>query len=137
MKLMVYFSDFFEINPDLLEEYGSFDVSLINDLPLFIDPFLLFNSSRKEYQVLHDNILRYLSFLREKAQGESISDGLLKAWYMFPEIKQNWFGFCKSGNEGSGLGKDFAVALHDNLNNLFSDFGRDHSEQPFREIMYH
>lgn len=84
MNLKVYFSDFFEINPSILEDYGAFDVSLINDLPLFIDPFLLFNSSKEEYQKLHENILNYLRFLREKAQDKSISKGLLKAWYMFP-----------------------------------------------------
>ncbi|RUS44572.1 hypothetical protein [Cohnella sp. AR92] len=125
MQLNVYFSDFFEVDPMILEEYGAFDVSLINDLPLFIDPFLLFNSDKKEYQLLHNGILKYLRFLRDKAQGGRISDGLLKAWYMFPEIKQNWFGFCKNGNGGSGLGRDFAIALHENLGNLFSSFGQE------------
>ena len=37
----IYFSDFFQVSPDILEKYGAFNVSLINDLPLFIDPFLL------------------------------------------------------------------------------------------------
>ena len=36
-KPRIYFSDFFNIDPDVLEEYGAFNVSLINDLPLFID----------------------------------------------------------------------------------------------------
>jgi hypothetical protein len=40
----IYFTDFFDIPPTLLEEYGAFNISLVNDLPLFIDPFLLFNS---------------------------------------------------------------------------------------------
>jgi len=39
MKL--YFSDFFEVSPEVIEKYGAFNPSLINDLPLFIDPFLL------------------------------------------------------------------------------------------------
>jgi hypothetical protein len=43
----LYFSDFFDIDCDLLEKYGVVDISLINDLPLFIDPFLLFNSKDK------------------------------------------------------------------------------------------
>ncbi len=42
--MKIYFSDFFEVLPALLEEYGAFNISLLNDLPLFIDPFLLFNS---------------------------------------------------------------------------------------------
>ena len=36
----IYFSDYFSVLPDTIEEYGAFDVSLINDLPLFVDPFL-------------------------------------------------------------------------------------------------
>ncbi|MED3685616.1 hypothetical protein P4530_21850 [Bacillus thuringiensis] len=125
MDVKVYFSDFFEVEPKVLEEYGAFDVSLINDLPLFIDPFLLFNSPKEEYQVLHENMVRYLGFLRDKAQEGTISLGLLKSWFMFPEIKQNWLGFSKSGNGGSGLGKGFAVALHSNLNSVLSNFGKE------------
>jgi len=45
MKL--YFSDFFEVSRSELEEHGAFDVSLLADLPLFIDPFLLFNSRKR------------------------------------------------------------------------------------------
>jgi hypothetical protein len=35
--------------------------------PLFVDPFLLFNSDKADYQELHREILRYLGFLRDKA----------------------------------------------------------------------
>ncbi|MGU9546368.1 hypothetical protein, partial [Bacillus cereus] len=78
----VYFSDFFNIDPRVVEDYGAFDVSLINDFPLFIDPFLLFNSSKEEYQELHKGIIKYLKFLRDKAKARKISEGLLKAWFM-------------------------------------------------------
>lgn len=46
----IYFSDYFRISPDAIDEYGAFNVSLVADLPLFIDPFLLFNSKKPEYQ---------------------------------------------------------------------------------------
>lgn len=39
-----FFSDTFGVDPKTLEAYGAFDISVINDLPLFIDPFLLFRS---------------------------------------------------------------------------------------------
>jgi hypothetical protein len=42
MKLC--FSDYFEVS----------------DPPLFIDPFLLFNSDKPEYRRLHDSIIDYL-----------------------------------------------------------------------------
>src|SRR5215212_1348802 len=89
----IYFSDFFDISPTLLEQYGAFDISLINDLPLFIDPFLLFNSENPVYQQLHNDIINYLRFLRDKSLVPGIRPGLLKAWYQFGEVKQNWLGF--------------------------------------------
>lgn len=48
-NIKVYFSDFFEIDEDIIEEYGAINISLINDLPLFIDPFLLFNSENPDF----------------------------------------------------------------------------------------
>jgi hypothetical protein len=107
----------------VLEEHGAVDVSLVTDLPLFIDPFLLFNSKRPEYRQLHDELIRYLVFLRDKADAGAVSDALLRAWYCFPEVKQTWLGFSVGGNRGSGLGIDFARALHENLHRLFSEFG--------------
>lgn len=45
--IAVYFSDYFGVNIDDIDEYGAINISLINDLPLFIDPFLLFNSEKE------------------------------------------------------------------------------------------
>lgn len=121
--MATFFTDFFDIDPAVLDAYGAFNVSLVNDLPLFVDPFLLFNSEKQEYQQLHQAIITYLIFLRDSASNSSISDGLLRSWYCFPEVAQNWLGFSVSGNSGRGLGIDFARSLHSNLNLLFSDFG--------------
>src|SRR2546425_258250 len=89
----IYFSDFFGVPQRVLERYGAFDISLVNDLPLFIDPFLLFNSRKQKYRRLHDHIIRYLSFLRDKSLEGHVQDGLLRARYTFKEICQNWLGF--------------------------------------------
>lgn len=118
-----FFSEYFEIDAKIVEDYGAFNISLVNDLPLFIDPFLLFNSEKENYVELHNEIIRYLIFLKVRATSTPIDEGLLRAWYCFPEIKQNWLGFSVSGNSGSGLGIDFARALHSNLHRLFPDFG--------------
>jgi hypothetical protein len=120
---VTFFSDRFGIDPIVLEEHGAVDVSLVTDLPLFIDPFLIFNSKRPEYRQLHDELIRYLVFLRDKANAGAVSDALLRAWYCFPEVKQTWLGFSAGGNRGSGLGIDFARALHENLHRLFPEFG--------------
>ncbi len=61
----IYFSDYFKVSPDAIDAYGAFNVSLVADLPLFIDPFLLFNSKKQEYRALHERIT-YLRFLRDK-----------------------------------------------------------------------
>jgi hypothetical protein len=123
-RVRIYFSDFFGIDPAVVEGYGAFDVSLINDLPLFIDPFLLFNSNKPEYQKLHDDIIEYVVFLRDRAV-ETVEPGLLKAWFTFPEVRQTWLGFSKVGNAGSGLGAKFAASLAKNLNMVVSDFGKE------------
>lgn len=121
----IYFSDYFDVAPEALEEYGAFNISLINDLPLFIDPFLLFNSKNPEYQKLHENMISYLQFARDKALAGEINQGLLRTWFTFSEVKQTWLGFSRVGNKGSGLGLDFAHALKDNLHTVFADFGRE------------
>ncbi len=121
----LYFSDFFEVSPEAVDRYGAFNVSLLADLPLFIDPFLLFNSRRPTYQHLHAQIVRYLKFLRAKSTKGHISPELLSAWYKFPEVKQTWLGFTLESNDGRGLGKEFAEALNSNLNTIFGRFGRE------------
>ncbi|MBU1566542.1 MAG: hypothetical protein KJ630_13060 [Proteobacteria bacterium] len=125
----IYFSDFFNINPAVLEENGTFNISLINDLPLFIDPFLLFNSKNENFKKLHDEIIEYVRFLREMAFAGEIKKGLLINWFFFPEVKQNWLGYSKTGNRGSGLGQIFADALHGNLSSIFRNFGNEEITQ--------
>lgn len=131
-KMKTYFTDFFDVEPTVLAKYGAFNVSLVTDLPLFIDPFLLFNSKKKKYQELHAEIIAYLIFLRDKARAGTLNEGLLKSWYLFPEVKQNWLGFTTTGNGGSGLGRDFANALHDNLHQLFPEFGKEAAKRVTR-----
>jgi len=120
----LYFSQFFEVNPEVLDAHGAFDISVVSDLPLFVDPFLLFNSTKPDYQELHQEILRYLRFLRDQALPD-LDDGLIDDWYRFKEVKQNWLGFTLFGNEGGGLGTVFAVALHEALGDILSNFGEE------------
>jgi len=121
----IYFSDHFKTKETDLEKYGAFNISLVADLPLFIDPFLLFNSKKKKYKQLHDDIIKYLVFLKEKSTSQTIDTGALKAWYVFKEVEQNWLGFSVSGNKGSALGLDFGRALNENLHKIFSEFGQE------------
>ncbi|NLZ96977.1 MAG: hypothetical protein GX926_03230 [Candidatus Magasanikbacteria bacterium] len=121
----IYFSDHFKVKEKELEKYGAFNISLVADLPLFIDPFLLFNSKKKKYQELHDNIIKYLIFLKKKSTFQTIDTGALKAWYVFKEVEQNWLGFSVTGNKGRALGPDFGRALNANLHKIFHEFGQE------------
>lgn len=120
----IYFSDYFEVEHDIVDRYGALDISLICDNPAFIDPFLIFANDK--YKNLHDQIIHYLIFLRDKAVdsgSNSLSPGDYQHYYKFSEVKQTWLGYSINGNSGSGLGKDFGHSLYRNLNKIFSGFG--------------
>ncbi|HEX5001766.1 MAG TPA: hypothetical protein VFW78_04665 [Bacteroidia bacterium] len=123
--MKIYFTDFFQVAPETLKKYGAFNISLINDLPLFIDPFLLFGSKKLEYRKLHDDIIRYLTFLKSKSASGVNQLSQIKSWYLFPEVKQNWFGYSKVGNSGSGLGKKFGKSMSSSMHTVFDDLGKE------------
>jgi len=119
----IYFSDFFNVPEEVIESYGAVNISLINDLPLFIDPFLLFKSEDVQLQKIHDEMISYLKFLQIQSEVNKIPiEGMLKSWYLFSEVKQTWLGFSLAGNMGRGLGRDFALGLHDGLSTIFKSF---------------
>lgn len=121
MKLK--FSNVFEVDKKILEEEGFVDISLLCDLPLFIDPFLIFGSEKNEYKELNNEINKYLLFVKDKAIQNQLSEELLKSWFTFSEVNNNWLGYCKFGNKGSGLGPKFAKSLYMNLNSKLNNFG--------------
>ena len=52
-----------------------------------------------------------------------MTDGLLNSWYRFPEVKQTGSVTARWATRAQASGRKFAVALHEGLNTLFSDFG--------------
>lgn len=125
MAPAIYFTDFFGVPEEVLESYGAFNVSLINDLPLFVDPFLLFDSEDPVHRELHEEIITYVKYLRDTSVQGELGLGVMNSLFRFPEVRQNWLGFSRSGNQGSGLGADFAQALHRNLSRVLRDFGNE------------
>ena len=118
-NIAIHFSDFFDLKNNELKQYGAFDVSLTFDVPVFIDPFRLYASDKPEYNQLHDQIIDYLRFLRDRClRRTTVTKGELREYFSFPEVKNTFMGFCKSGNTGSGLGVKFAKALRDNLTKI-------------------
>lgn len=122
---MIYFTDVFKIDEKILDEYGAFNISLINDLPLFIDPFLLFGSKKQEYVELHKSILSYLTFLKSKSLIGKATEAEIKSWYKFSEVKQNWLGYSLTGNGGSGLGDKFGRAMSANMHIVYDDLNNE------------
>lgn len=46
-------------------------------------------------------------------------------WYAFPEVKQNWLGYCKMGNTGKGLGWSFASPISQIMGKVFPSIGNE------------
>lgn len=123
MSIKLIFSEYFEIEDRCLDEHNALNICLDADLPLFLDPFLLFASDKPEYIKQHDKIVEHLIFLKEVAlrDGSNANKNLFK----FPEIKQNWLGLCKYGNNGKGLGNKFAKDSISAFNGFYSNFGNE------------
>lgn len=110
----MFFSEYFEVESTLLHQYGAIDISLICDMPLFVDPMLIFNSDRTEYKQVHENIIKYLHFLATKAN-RGLQKNEIRAWFKFSEVKNNWLGYSLVGNGGLALGDEYAQFLYDNI----------------------
>ena len=122
----IYFSEVFGVGEKALRDYGAFDVCLLGDLPVFIDPFQLYASEKSEYNQLHEEIIEYLRFLRTLCENSrNVGRLTLDAYFRFPEVKELFMGFCGKGNLGRGLGPRFARALHMNLAQVLSNFGNE------------
>ena len=87
----MFFSEKFQVSSDLIKDYGAVDISLVCDIPLFIDPMLIFNSKKKVYKELHNQIIRYFHFLYKKAD-QGLSQKEINAWFNFSEVPNNWLG---------------------------------------------
>lgn len=133
----IKFNQYFGVKKKDLDKEGLFNISLVSDLPLFIDPFHLFYSKKREYQKLHNYIIQYLIFLKNTSSsysGQKLPTSIIDAYYKFPEVRQNWFGFSFIGNHGRGLGRKFADALNSNFIELFNDFGSGKKAQHLEKL---
>ncbi len=107
----MFFSEKFQVDTELIKAYGAVDISLVCDIPLFIDPMLIFNSNKIKYKELHEEIIHYFHFLCTKAR-QGLSSKEINAWFNFSEVPNNWLGFSLKGNKGLALGKKYAEFLY-------------------------
>ncbi len=110
----MFFSEKFQVSSDLIKDYGAVDISLVCDIPLFIDPMLIFNSEKNVYKELHNQIIRYFHFLYMKAE-QGLSKKEINAWFNFSEVPNNWLGYALVGNKGLALGHKYAKFLYENI----------------------
>lgn len=110
----MFFSERFNVSSELIEKYGAVDISLVCDVPLFVDPMLIFNSKKSEYKVLHEKIIKYFHFLYKKAE-KGLTKAEIGAWFNFSEVPNNWLGYSLVGNKGLALGQKYAEFLYNNI----------------------
>jgi hypothetical protein len=122
ISIQTHFSDFFAVSAEAFVVEDMYNPSLINDTPLFIDPFLIFAQQDDQYNQLHTLITNYTCFLKSLTHTE-LSDTEMQSFFYFKEIKQTWLGFATNGNNGRGLGKNFATTLRQSFQKNLSGFG--------------
>lgn len=110
----MFFSEKFNVNSELIESYGAIDISLVCDVPLFVDPMLIFNSNKPEYKALHEGIIKFFHFLYKKAE-KGLTKKEIGAWFNFKEVPNNWLGYSLVGNKGLALGQKYAEFLYHNI----------------------
>lgn len=85
----------------------------VEDLPLCIDPFLLYKSRDPELRSLHDHVMRH--FGAGVAAIRSGNIGEAKRILDFPEVPEVGFGYGSKNKRGSGLGTTLQKLLIDSL----------------------
>lgn len=112
----IKFSQYMGISEEVLEKEWVFDILVNYDLPLFIDPFLLF--CYQEYNERYLAIAQYLLYLKEfLAQYKSPSKDEIKHLFHFSEVSATHLWYTVLWNEGAWLWVKFRKSLIDYLNN--------------------
>lgn len=115
--MITFFSEHFWITKESMDQYWAMDIVINHDNPLFIDPFLLYASKKKIFRKRHENIIEYLSYLKDKSM-ESLTTQELKQYYCFSEVWNNQLWYSAWWH-GKWLWVWFADILKKNLHNLF------------------
>ncbi|MEU4191735.1 hypothetical protein AB0E69_07555 [Kribbella sp. NPDC026611] len=103
-----------------------FDLETIEDTPLYVDPFLVFEDDDPFWSACHQDLVDFFSlalrFVR-LSEGDRKSPHWRKAQQMltFPEPKEFAFGLSMGHPEGSGTADDFADRMADALDLLRRD----------------
>jgi hypothetical protein len=96
----LWFSDRFNVDPAALEEHRAYDISVATDTPCWPTRSCCLTARTTSTQALHEQMLDYLRFLKEKAS-LPLPEGLV----------QNWFALHEVNRTGSGSPKTATLAM--------------------------
>jgi hypothetical protein len=85
------------------------------DRRLGIDPFLLYRSSRADFQQAHNQLLRFFNFVLEQIKEGNLSNA--ERLLLCPEPSEIGLGYSKHGTRGSGIGPELAKEIAYTFNN--------------------
>ncbi len=83
------------------------------DLPIGIDPFLLYKSRDPELAKLHDDIISVFSLGGELVRTDRNKEAELL--FRFPEVAEIGFGYSRTGKRGAGVGEYLASLVLETL----------------------
>jgi hypothetical protein len=95
-------------NTPLLKGVSQFEVDFVIprvgiDLPMGIDPFLLFKSRDVALSELHSTILEAFNYGVDLVRKEQTDDA--RYLFKFPEVSEIGLGYTKKGKRGAGVGE--------------------------------
>lgn len=102
----------------ILRGVNQFDVDFVIprvgvDIPVGIDPFLLFKSRDSSLVALHDFLLSYFSLGVEAIRKGDVDSA--RRILDFPEVRELGFGYSMSSKRGSGVGDHLAGLIIDTI----------------------
>ena len=86
---------------------------LVGDVPLCIDPFLLYKSRDPELRLLHDKLIRH--FVEGMSALDAGDQAEAEHILTFPEVSEVGLGYGSKDTAGSGLGTILRRLLIDTL----------------------
>jgi hypothetical protein len=94
-------------NTPLIQSVSQFEVDFVIprvgiDLPIGIDPFLLFKSRDPTLSALHTTILKAFNYGIELVHNNKMDDA--RSLFRFPEVAEIGLGYTKKGKRGAGVG---------------------------------
>src|SRR5260370_19680697 len=105
-------------NTSLLEGISQYRVDFVIprlgiDLPLGIDPFLLYKSRNQDLASLHSIILKAFNYGIELVRNNQVAEA--RRLFDFPEVAEIGLGYTKKSKHGAGIGRFLSELIIETL----------------------